>query len=93
MIAFLWNALDVFEFRRDPQWWQKQTFFFYCAHSFLLEALEKCWLIVAGVHVWAAALDYFFMPVLVVSLLSIIAYVLNRHFRSIYQILTGGRNY
>lgn len=92
MIVSIWNTLDGLDFNKAPAWWQKQTFFFYCAHSFALEALEKLWLVVAGKHVWAAALDYIFMPIVVVGLLSLMAYILNKYCGKLYGVLIGGRN-
>lgn len=90
-IASLWYAADCFTYSREPAWWMKQTFFIYCAHSFLLEALEKLWLIFAGRTVWAAAVDYFVMPFVVLGILSVMACLLSRYCRPIYKILTGGR--
>ena len=90
-IASLWYAADCFGYNREPAWWMKQTFFVYCAHSFLLETLEKLWLILAGSTVWAAAVDYFVMPFVVLGILSVMAYFLNQYCHPIYKILTGGR--
>lgn len=90
-MASLWYASDCFTYSKEPAWWMKQTFFFYCAHSFLLEVLEKLWLIFAGRAVWAAAVDYFVIPFVVLGILSVMAYLLNRYCHPIYKILTGGR--
>lgn len=92
-ITSSWYAIDCFTYGREPAWWMKQTFFIYCAHSFILEALEKLWLILAGRTAWAAALDYFLMPFAVLGILSMIAYLLNRYCHPIYNILTGGRGH
>ena len=92
-IASLWYAADCFSYSREPVWWMKQTFFIYCAHSFLLETLEKLWLILAGRAVWAAAVDYFVMPFVVLGILSVMAYLLNRYCYPVYKILTGGRGH
>lgn len=91
LIASIWYAADCFSYSREPAWWMKQTFFIYCAHSFLLETLEKLWLILAGRAVWAAAVDYFVMPFVVLGILSVMAYLLNRYCYPVYKILTGGR--
>lgn len=54
--------------------------------------LEKLWLIIAGNSIWGAAIDYIFMPWVTVAILSVIAFILNKHCTTLYGILTGGRN-
>ena len=91
MIASLWFAADVFSMQEELPWWMRQTFFIYCAHSVLLEALEKLWLVIAGKSVWAASIDYFLTPLLVLGILAVTASALYRFLPEIYGVLTGGR--
>lgn len=90
-LVSLWNAVDFFSYDVAPKWWMKQTFFIYCGHSFLLEAFEKLWLIVGGKSVWAAAIDYFCIPLVVVGVLAVTAYFFYRYFPRLYKVLSGGR--
>ncbi len=92
MIIFIWFLADVFPYSKELYWWQKQTFFIYCAHSIVLEMLEKLWLLVAGKSVGAALADYLLMPFIVLAILSVTAHILNRYCKPAYKLLTGNRN-
>lgn len=91
LIMGIWFSMDVLTYSAQPKWWIGQAFFIYCAHSFLLEALEKLWLMIGGRTVFAAAIDYFLMPVIVIVILCITAAILDKYCRGIYSLLTGGR--
>lgn len=90
-IFCIWFATDIFELEKEPRWWQQETFFLYCAHSFLLELLEKLWLVFFGKQVWAAWLDYLFMPFVVLFITSLMIHFLKRYINPLYLVLVGKR--
>lgn len=92
MIFAMWFAMDVFPYHKPTRNLPGgQTFFLYCAHSLLLEGLEKVWVLVAGRTPVAAAIDYFCMPFVVIAIVISISTFLNRYCSPAYSILVGGR--
>lgn len=90
-IVFSWYAVDIFKFKKNPPWWMEQTFFVYCAHSFILETCEKLWLIIGGKNAYAAMADYFLIPFIVLGMLLAVAWGMNKWCKPLYSVLTGGR--
>ncbi len=88
----LWFGVNlVTTFDWTLPWWCKISFFIYCIHDLILEALEKIFLFAFGKHVIFALLDYLFMPSITIMLSSVIAYFLKRRTPKIWNLLTGGR--
>lgn len=91
MCGTIWFALDVFKIEKEPKEWMKISFFIYCAHELLLEVIEKIWLIAAGKSIWAAAIDYFFTPVIVVTILVMSGSFMKKYTPGVWKVLNGGR--
>lgn len=92
-IFSIWFTIDVFSYDKPvSRRLGGQSFFIYCAHSLLLEALEKIWLLVAGRTPVAAAVDFFLMPFVVVFVLFGVSAFLNIYCNPIYSVLIGGRD-
>jgi len=90
-IISLWFCLEWFSYKKEPQWWMGISFFIYCAHSIILESFEKLWLKAAGISVFAALMDYLFMPLIVLTIIIVIAYLLKRYLSNVWNVLTGNR--
>lgn len=86
-----WLALDLFHFSKELQWWTKCTFFYYCAHDIILESVEKIILIMFGVSKIMALADYFVSPILTLTLLIGIAWLLKKYMKTVWGVLNGRR--
>lgn len=91
LFAVIWLAMDLFAFERDVKWWMKCTFFYYCAHDVILEAVEKVILIAGGKSEVMAWIDYLSAPVITLAVLIGAAWLLRKHMRPVWGILSGGR--
>lgn len=91
LIVSLWAVSSVFSFHKTPQWYYSISFFIYCIHSILLEALEKLWLIIGGTSTISALASYLLMPVLVTGIIIIIAGKLKKYAPGVWLILNGSR--
>lgn len=61
-ILILWFSCDVFNFRKEPKWWHKLSFFTYVSHSLILESIEKLVLIFLGKTLIGMAIVIIFAP-------------------------------
>lgn len=67
------------------------SFFIYCSHGFLLQAVGKIYLLVLGVSNFSALLCYFTAPIVSIIIITIIAYLIKRLMPSVWSLLNGGR--
>lgn len=87
----LWEITNYIEYNRQPRWYIHISFFIYCTHDLLLEALEGVFFLVFGYGSIFALLDYVFMPLVVVGICILISFVLKKYLNAIWCILSGGR--
>lgn len=87
----LWEITNCLDYSRQPKWYFKITFFIYCMHDLLLEALEGVFFLVFGSHSFFALIDYVFMPLIVVGICICISFVLRKYLSKAWFILAGGR--
>lgn len=90
-IASSWQALDLFQFRKEVIWWMKCTFFFYCAHDMLLASIKKVILTVFGKTPTMALTAYIASPALTLVILIGAAWILRRFAKPVWKVLSGGR--
>ena len=92
IIMSVWYLFDIIRsVEKEPRSWMKYSFFIYCAHDLILEAMEKIWLIIAGKRVWAAAVDYIFAPAVTVCILVFVANLLKKIMPGTWKIINGNR--
>ncbi len=92
VIISVWYMFDAFSFTaKEPKKWMYYSFFIYCAHDFILEALEKLWLIFVGKKVWAATIDFLFAPVITVSILILVANFIKKTMPGVWKVINGNR--
>lgn len=91
LFLMIWGALDLFRFEKEVPWWTKCTFFYYCAHDMLLEAIEKIILIVGGKSTFMAWVDYIGAPAITLTILVAAAWLLKKWMPATWSALSGGR--
>lgn len=86
----LWVGLD---FLRVDNCWRvfNNSFFIYCTHALILEAVEKVFLILFKNTVMGAMIDFVFAPIITLSIIILLSYVLKKYFPKLEKILCGGR--
>lgn len=89
-VCLWWIIGDALPLHIQPKWWAKISFFLYCAHSMVLESIEKVFWITLGSSQLAAGLDYVAAPLLTISLLTFAAWVLLKC-TPVWKLLNGGR--
>ena len=89
-VALLWICADCFNYDIKIRWWMSISFFIYCSHSLILEAVEKVILIVLGCNMAGAWVDLLCAPVITLTIIFCIAAFL-RKTKYIWPIISGGR--
>jgi len=83
--------MDLLSYAKEPPWWLKCTFFYYCAHDMILESVEKVILIVGGRSIGMALIDFIFAPVITFGILVLGAWMLRKYMSPIWKLLNGNR--
>lgn len=91
LFLMIWIAMELFPYKNDILWWVKCTFFYYCSHDMILEAVEKIILVLGGKSVMMAWIDYLLAPMITLLILIIAAWILQKWFPLIWKLLSGGR--
>lgn len=86
----VWMMSNAFYFRGLPKYLQI-SFFIYCVHEYILEAIEKLWMIAAGASPAAALTDFLLMPVICIFIVTVISIVIRKITPGIWKVITGGR--
>lgn len=76
---------------KEPKWYMKISFFVYCAHSIILETLEKIWLIIGGLQAISALADYLLMPFIAIMIITLGAKMIKVICPPMWNTLAGGR--
>lgn len=87
----VWFGSNIFGYDGESQWWMQITFFCYCMHDLVLEALEKIFLVIFGNGSLFALIDYLCMPFITIIICTFTAYILKRYMPRIWSVLTGDR--
>ncbi len=90
-VCALWFSFDVVRWRQPRYWWVHISFFIYCTHSFLLESLEKLFLLLIGKSLFGSIVTFICAPTITLGLIIGVAYLLQRFLPSVWKVLTGGR--
>lgn len=88
----LWEITNFVDYDTAPKWYFKISFFIYCMHDLFLEGLEGLFFVVFGNGSIFALIDYLFMPLVVVGICILVAYVLRNYLGGVWCLLAGGRN-
>lgn len=89
-IPLIWIVADVLAAEKEPRWWMKISFFIYCSHSLILEAVEKCFFIGLGDTQTGAVVDFVFAPIITLEIIIVLAFFLQKN-KIIWSLLNGGR--
>lgn len=76
---------------KEPAWYMKISFFGYCIHTFILEIFEKAWLIIFGYNALGALLDYLLAPVVTVTIITGLAWMIKKVMPPVWRVITGDR--
>ena len=91
LFVVLWFAMDLPTYEKEPKWWLKCTFFYYCAHDMILESVEKLILIVGGRSITMALVDFILAPVITFGILFVGAWIVRKYMPPVWKLLNGGR--
>lgn len=83
--------MDLFSCEHEVPWWIKCTFFYYCAHDMVLEAVEKIILLIGGRNMFMAWADYILAPVITLLILIASAWILQKYMPPVWKLLSGWR--
>lgn len=86
-----WIIADIFLISKSPKWVFKQTFFYYCAQMIFSIVAQKIYLFVFGKGVVSAILSNVGIPIILLGILVIVAFLFNKTMPRIYGFMTGGR--
>ena len=88
----IWGAIEVKESLKDKKLPMLigESFFIYCSHDMVLEAVEKIWLMIGGESPLAAVIDYFCAPIISLFIIWILLKLLGL-IPTVGNLLTGGR--
>ena len=86
----LWIAADVLATEKTPFWWLRISFVIYCSHSFILESVEKLFLILLKKTLLGATMDFLFAPVITLCIILAVSAVL-RKVKPVWRLLSGNR--
>lgn len=86
-----WYLLDFFDFYRKPIWLETLSFPIYCTHAIILEFIEKIIRVEGGDNLVIAFISYFTTPIIVLAILFIGFYLLNKYLSTLYSIAFGNR--
>ena len=73
-IPLIWIVADVLAAEKEPRWWMKISFFIFCSHSLILEAVEKCFFIGLGDTQTGAVVDFIFAPTITLEIIIVLAF-------------------
>lgn len=95
LLILFWYGVDCFikylPERKNAPWFANNSFFLYCSHGIILESVEKIILLIGGITISGAIIDYIFSPIITVVIVICIEYVMIKYFKYIWNILNGGR--
>lgn len=88
---FMWYLLDIIKWNGKISWWKEITFFIYCSHFFVISIFQKLMLIILGNNSFIALFIYIITPIVVVSALTLCAYILQKYMKLLWKVMIGGR--
>lgn len=91
LFLIIWAAMDLLPFKSNVPWWIKCTFFYYCAHDLILEAVKKVILILGEKSLLTAWINYILAPVITLIILISVAWILKKWMPFVWKALNGGR--
>ena len=89
-INLVWVAGDFLALSKEVPACLSISFFIYVAHDYLLEILEKLTYILFEKTLYGALIDYFAAPLIAVTLLTAISFLLRRS-KFLWRVLAGSR--
>lgn len=90
-IICFWIGADLLTYRKPKYKFIGISFFIYCIHDFILEAIEKVFLVALGDNTLGAILDYLIAPVITLAIVIGLSYFLKRFLPKTWKLLGGGR--
>lgn len=92
MPIIFWKAIDIVDLKNVSIYkYENISFFIYCAHTIILEIIEKFFGYILGINIIGAWCDYFLSPVLTIIVIIFIYIFLKKFFPAFTNIICGGR--
>lgn len=86
-----WILSDIFLNTKKVYWYEKQTFFYYSAQLFIANYIFIIYEKIFGNGNISLIAGIVVLPIIILMFLIAGAYILNRYFNRIYNLLTGNR--
>lgn len=87
-----WKIGDVFLTNKSPHWIEKQSFFIYCTQMIFSVFAQKIWILIFGNQSLSAIFSNIGIPIILLFIIGIVAYLFHKIAPRFYGFLTGGRN-
>lgn len=87
----LWILIDGISFSKKPKWWMEISFFIYCTHFVIISSFQKVMLLVLGKSTLAFFITYLITPIIVVLIITFVAYIMKKYMNPVWRFTTGGR--
>lgn len=88
---FYWVIGDVFLVDKTPFWGEKQSFFIYCTQMIFSIVAQKIWIFIFGNQSISAIFSNVGIPMILLFIIELVAYVFYKTAPKLYALLTGGR--
>ena len=86
-----WVIGDVFLIDKTPFWVAKQSFFVYCTQMIFSIAAQKIWIFIFGNDSISAIFSNMGIPIILLIIIEIVAYLFYKIAPKFYALLIGGR--
>lgn len=86
----IWMLGDIFLTEKEPYWWARQSFYYYCVHLAIAEFIRKFYIIILGNGMVSTIFSIPIVTFLTTACVVLSAYVL-RYIKPLWNILTGMR--
>lgn len=87
-----WKIGDIFLTDKSPYWIEKQSFFIYCIQMIFSVFAQKIWILTFGNQPLSAIFSNIGIPIMLLFIIAIVAYLFYKIAPKFYGFLTGGRN-
>lgn len=87
----IWYLCDFLLLNKKPCWFVKQTFFYYGFQLFIADFIALIYVKIFGNGSIQLILGTFILPTINITIMFLVAYILNKYFHRLYCLLTGNR--
>ena len=86
-----WGLADILAIEQKPKWWMRQAFYYYCAQLIFTGVAQNIYIKIFGISNISAIASNIILPILLLVILAVTAYVFRFVANPVWKVLTGGR--